>query len=359
VLRVLLFVVVVAALTSVVLSLLRRAPRLPQDRPAEDTGEMRALAAPKALALGREEIRQRLYELALGVMLADSVPAEHVKFVSAVAGKLHTAATDPRYAPRRPMLLPQLLRAVNDGETTRRELAQLIARDPALVGSLLKLANSPIYRRGTQPIEGVERALAVLGTQGVRSLAAAALVQPVFRSMAGDDKLFPEVVWEHTYRSAAAAELYAGAVEAADPFTAQLLALVMGLATLIVYRVAVDQYAARALAPDANALASLLDEHTADVAHRIASSWELSQLVLEALADQRPDKVTRPQSPLGRALRFGLTAGALSLLKTEGQIDDEVGLVSLAAAGGEGQRFERFWERLTARERADLAADQS
>jgi HD-like signal output (HDOD) protein len=348
VLRVLLFVVVIGALALIALSMLRRAPKIPTDRSAEETGSRRALPPPKtAHALGREAARQKLHELAFGATLGGNVPAEHVKVVSAVAGALHAAATDPRYAPRRPMLLPQLLRAVNDSDTTRKELAHLIARDPALVGSLLKLANSPVYRRGSQAIEGVERALAVLGTQGVRSLAAAALVQPVFRAAAGDAGKFPEVVWEHTYRSAAAAELHAAAVENADPFAAQLLALVMGLATIVVYRVALDQYASRRLVPDATALASLLDEHAAEVAHRTAASWELSTQMLEALDDLRPEKVMRPQSPLGRSLRFGVTAGALSMLRTADRIDDDTGLVSLAAAGGEGTRFERLWERLT------------
>jgi HD-like signal output (HDOD) protein len=348
VIRVLLFVVVIAALAGLALSVLRRTPKTPTDRSAEETGKHRALPPPKtAHALGREAARQKLHELAFSTKLAASVPAEHVKVVSAVAGALHVAATDPKYAPRRPMLLPQLLRAVNDSDTTRKELSLLIARDPALVGSLLKLANSPLHRRGSHSIEGVERALAVLGTQGVRSLAAAALVQPVFRTAAGDAGQFPEVVWEQTYRSAAAAELHASAVENADAFAAQLLALVMGLATIVVYRVALDQYTSRRLVPDATALASLLDEHTAEVAHRIASSWELSAKMLEALDDQRPEKVAWPQSALGRSLRFGLTAGALSMLKTADRIDDDIGLVSLAAAGGEGQRFERLWERLT------------
>ncbi|HVY65535.1 MAG TPA: HDOD domain-containing protein [Gammaproteobacteria bacterium] len=346
--RVLLFVVVIAALAGIVLSLLRRTPKTPVDRSAEATGIQPALPAPKAAhALGREAARHKLHELSFGAALASSVPAEHVKVVSAVAGVLHAAATDPKYAPRRPMLLPQLLRAVNDSDTTRKELALLIAHDPALVGSLLKLANSPIYRRGSQPVEGVERALAVLGTQGVRSLAAAALMQPVFRAAAGDAEKFPEVVWEHTYRSAAAAELHATSVENADPFAAQLLALVMGLATIVVYRVALDQYAGRRLTPDPAALASLLDEHTGGVARRIAASWELSASMLEALDDQRPENVAWPQTALGRSLRFGLTAGALSMLRTAELIDDDTGLVSLAAAGGEGQRFERLWERLT------------
>ncbi|MEO8463697.1 MAG: HDOD domain-containing protein [Gammaproteobacteria bacterium] len=346
--RVVLFIVIIGALALMAVSVLRRTPKTPVDRSAEVTGEHRALLPPAtAHALGREATRQKLHELAFNTSLAASVPAEHVKVVSAVAGALHSAATDPKYAPRRPMLLPQLLRAVNDSDTTRKELAMLIARDPALVGSLLKLSNSPLYRRGSQPIEGVERALAVLGTQGVRSLAAAALVQPVFRAVAGEASQFPEVVWEHTYRSAAAAELHASAVENADPFTAQLLALVMGLAAIVVYRVALDQYTTRRLTPDSTTLASLLDEHTAEVARRTASSWELSAQVLEALDDQAPTQITRPQSPLGRSLRFGLTAGALSMLKSADRIDDDTGLVSLAVAGGEGPRFERLWERLT------------
>ncbi len=348
--RALLFIVIVAALASVVLSLLRRTPRGPVDRSSDDDDDTTSTALPlltSSAPLERAEIVRRLHELAFAAPLEASVPAAHVKVVSAVAGVLHSAATDPRYAPRRPMLLPQLMRAVNDSDTTRRELAQMIVRDPALVGSLLRLANSPVYRRGNQPVEGVERALAVLGTQGARSLLAAALVQPMFRATDEAGGRFPEIVWEHTYRAAAAAEVHAAAVEGADLFTAQLVALVMGLAAIVVYRVALDQYASRGLEPDATALSSLLDEHTADVAHRIAASWELSERVLEALDEQRPERGDRPSSALGRSLRFGMTVGALSVLRSNDLIDDDVGLASLSAAGGAGPRFERMWDRFS------------
>jgi HD-like signal output (HDOD) protein len=245
------------------------------------------------------------------------------------------------------LLLPELVRAVNDSETTRRELAQMIARDPALVGSLLKLANSPIYRRGSQPVESLERALTVLGTQGARALVAAALVQPVFRAASVNAAQFPEIVWEHTQRAAAAAELHATAVEASDPFAAQLVALVMGLAAIVVYRIALDQYAARRMTPDATALASLLEAQTATVARQIAGSWELSDRMLEALEEQLPERVERPTSSLGRSLRFGLIVGALSVLRSHDRIDDEAGLATVAASGGVGDRFERLWNRLT------------
>src|SRR5688572_6585023 len=185
-----------------VLSMLRRTPREGADRPRaaadDDTAEQRALPAPTEhveRSLSRSATMHLLHELALGAPLEANVPAEHVKVAMAVANTLQAVAADPKQAPRRPLLLPELVRAVNDSDTTRRELAQMIARDPALVGSLLKLANSPIYRRGSQPVESLERALAVLGTQGTRSLVAAALMQPVFRAN-GDAAQFAEMVWE-------------------------------------------------------------------------------------------------------------------------------------------------------------------
>jgi HD-like signal output (HDOD) protein len=352
-----LFIVIVGALALVVLSLLRRKPHnSAKPRSTDDSdksgesGEHLALPAPGTVidrALSRATTMHLLHELAFATPLAPNVPAEHMKVVMATAHVLQGAATDTRYAPRRPLLLPELVRAVNENDTTRRELAQMIARDPALVGSLLKLANSPIYRRGSQPVEGLERALAVLGTQGTRALVAAALLQPVFGRMGGEAGQFPEIVWEHTQRAAAAAEVHATTVEAADPFSAQLVALVMGLGAIVVYRVALDQYAARRLVPDPTAIASLLDEQTAKAARQIAASWELSERVLEALDEQRPEYVERPPSSLGRSLRFGMVAGALSVLRSHDRIDDEAGLATLAAAGGAGERFERLWGRLT------------
>ncbi len=129
------------------------------------------------------------------------------------------------------------MQAVNDTDTSRRELAIMISKDPSLVGSLLKLANSQYYRMNSQAVESVDRAVAVIGTEGIRSLIAAALVQPVFRVSGGEFAQFPEVIWEHTFLAANAAETYAAVVVNADPFAAQLLALVNGLGAIVVFRV--------------------------------------------------------------------------------------------------------------------------
>jgi HD-like signal output (HDOD) protein len=347
--RALLFVSLIVALAALLLSLLRRRPQ--RVKPATEASAAAAAAAlappPGSKALGRDEVLRKLHTLAFGAEPRGPVPPAQVEIVAAIGPTIESSATDPRYAPRRPLLLPQLLRAASDDGSSRKDLADIIARDPALVGSLLKLANGPYYRTSSKPVENIGRAVTILGTQGIRSLAAAALVQPVFRASSKDSSRFAEVTWEHTYRSAAAAEVFAFAVEGTDPFAAQLLALVTGLARIVVFRVATDQYTARGAKPDPSALTSLLDEHAPAVAHAIAGTWELSDRLLDALDEQLRGSA-RPVSDLGRSLRFGVVAGALSVLAAEGAIDDDTARASLVAAGGNGQKFDRMWERFAA-----------
>src|SRR5262249_9049288 len=157
-------------------------------------------------------------------------------------------------------MLPKVLSASNDDSFSRRDLATLIARDPSLVGNLLKIANSSYYRVTPEPVESVDRAVVLLGTDGIRSLCTAALMQPIFRIGGAAFPGFPEMAWEHTFRCASASVPYNFLAEKSDPFAAELLSLVMGLAGIVIFRVTLDQYGRYPrLRPDAGVVASLLD----------------------------------------------------------------------------------------------------
>ena len=306
-----------------------------------------AAPSPEGALAGAAVLRQ-LHELAFAVTpLTEPAPADLHEIETAARSVLEGVATQPRYAPRRPLLLPQLLQAANDSDVSRRELALIIARDPALAGSLLKLANSAFYRINERPVESIDRAVALLGTRGIRSLAATALMQPVFRLGEAEFPRFPETAWEHTHRAAAAAEAHAAIVTDSDPFAAQLLGLVMGLAGIVVFRVALDQYAARPQRrPQASVIASLLDAHTAEVAARIAASWDLSPRILSALTDQMPDAKLQRGSALGRSLQFGRLMGALAVLRAHERTTDQVAKATMLASGATISQFERIWGRL-------------
>lgn len=297
--------------------------------------------------LDRVEIFRRLTQLSLGVPeLGHPVP-EHEHIVAAALAAISGAATQGRYAPRRPNLLPQLMRAVADEEVSRRELVAIIARDPSLVGSLLKMANSAFYRVTRSPIETIERAVVMLGSDGLRSLIATALVQPIFQvSMAGAFPRFPQVVWEHALLSAHAAIPHAALVERVDQFAAELLCLVTGLAEIVLFRAAMDHYAnsSRPGQPAPIVMASLLASQSATFAWHIGASWELSELMLAALEEQMVE--SEPTTPLGRSLRFGRCAGALAVLRTNSVIDDTTARLSLPDAGMSPAHLKCMWKRL-------------
>lgn len=272
----------------------------------------------------------------------------HEQITAEVRRTLQHIADRPNYAPRRPLLLPKLMQAMNDDDVSRRQLASIIGTDPALAGSLLRLANSPFYRLQPDPVESLDRAIALLGLEGMRSLIAAALLQPVFRISGGMFVQFGEITWEHTLYSAGAAEAHAAVLENSDPFAAQLLALILGLATIVVFRVATDEFLVHHVRPDALALAALIDLESAPVARRIAASWELSERIDTALAEQGMGTASAvsPTTALGRSLQTGRYLGALALLHLRAGMEEDEVMATLKSSGSRADAYARIWSRL-------------
>jgi len=304
-------------------------------------------AAPAAAAPPAPEVASLLHELAFDAPLRP--PADepaHREVAAAVDLMLSGPVLKPEYAPRRPLHLPKLVQAVNDENVSRRELAVLIAQDPALAGNLLRLANSAFYRVNSQPVESIDRAVTLLGTSGIRSLMAAALLQPVFKTASGEFKRFPDITWEHTQYAASAAEAYAAILADEDPFAAQLLVLLYGLGTILVFRAAMDEYLRHAVPADAATVAALIEAHAAHVASRVAHDWELSSRILAALEDQSDYMQSGNATALGLSLRFGRCCGAVAVLYHAQLLDDDGAKAALAASGFGGADCERIWARL-------------
>ena len=144
--------------------------------------------------------------------------------------------------------------------------------------------------------------------------------------------------------SANAAEAHAAVLENSDPFAAQLLSLLMGLATMVLFRVATDEYLARRQSADTTLIASLIDSETPNLARHIASSWQLSERIDSALADQ--SAAGDLQTSLGRSLSAGRFIGALAVLHARNVLDEDAVKAELQSAGSVAGAYERIWKRL-------------
>lgn len=292
----------------------------------------------RAVETDGQALLHRLYAVAFDDAPLDGVvPTLHLAIATAAESLLRQIESQPKYTPRRPQLLPQLMRAANDPDIGLESIARIIGQDPTLSANLLRIANSPFYRVSSRPVESIERAVTLLGLDGLRPVIAAALVQPVMRTGEGVFGRLPTVIWEHTLRCAAAAADHARRVEHDDAFAAQLVGLLHGLGAIIVIQVLRDEYAKHPdMPPDARVAATLLDAWSGPTARRIADSWGLSPRIGLALEAGQPHVV--PADPLGRALSIGRTTGALAMLCRLGRMTDDEGLARLAslAAGTKG-----------------------
>jgi HD-like signal output (HDOD) protein len=248
-----------------------------------------------------------------------------------------------RYLPRRPSLLPKLLSAMNSDTHSMRDLAAIIGGDPTLLGNLLRVANSVFYRASAKPVESLERAVTLVGTDGIRSVIATSLVHPVMASGSGWFAKFPETIWEQTQYAADAAEAHAQTVERVDGFSARLLALVHGLAINTVFRIVRDEVLIGRSEAAKPAVAKLLEQWVAPTARRIAASWDLPpelQFVLDSPADQ---------SPLGRSLFFGRLAGAQIVMIRRGHVNEASARATLLVSESQRMQVDRLWNRIAAR----------
>jgi len=277
-------------------------------------------------------------DVSLGELRNEATPEELAELEPAtrVLGDLELQA---KYLPRRPSLLPKLMTAINSDSNSMREMARIIGEDGTLLGGLLKLSNSAFYGvRRHKPIESLEKAVALVGTDGLRSLVATALLHPVMTGSRGPFSSFAEATWEHSQYAASCAELHAVHIEQADAFSARLLVLLRGLASNAVFRIAREHCADAADIPP-TAMAKLLDDWVPPMALRIADNWQLPRELCNVLST--------PAAPgLARSLRFGGLAGALLVLVNRGQMRELSARAIVLADDHRRTEVDRLWSRL-------------
>src|SRR4029453_5003532 len=90
--------------------------------------------------------------------------------------------------------------------------------------------------------ESLDRAVRMLGTDGLKSLLATAILQPVFRLPKGYFDPFAPITWEQAQRVAPASEAYAESAGGVDPFVAQLLGVIAAMSRIVLFRLTMDTY---------------------------------------------------------------------------------------------------------------------
>ncbi len=136
--------------------------------------------------------------------------------------RLRAEIVNAREVPTIPVLLLRILRVVDGERSSAKDLVDLMQRDQALAGRVLRLANSGFFACARQ-VSTLPRAVMLLGFSTVKNLALGIKIWETLAQRGGTDIA---ALWEHSALVGAAARLIAQRTRTADPeevFTAGLL----------------------------------------------------------------------------------------------------------------------------------------
>jgi putative nucleotidyltransferase with HDIG domain len=136
--------------------------------------------------------------------------------------RLRAEIVNARDVPTIPVLLLRILRVVDGERASAKDLVDLMQRDQALAGRVLRLANSGFFAC-TREVATLSRAVMLLGFSTVKNLALGIKIMETMMARGGPGVA---ALWEHSALVGAAARLIAQRTRATDPeevFTAGLL----------------------------------------------------------------------------------------------------------------------------------------
>ena len=107
--------------------------------------------------------------------------------------------------PSPPIIAAQILKTIQNKESSLDDLEKIISADPALTGKLLRIANSAFYSLSYE-ISNVNRALSILGTNIIKNIALSFIIAGNLRGEKGSPFDF-DYFWRRSVTTAVAAEL--------------------------------------------------------------------------------------------------------------------------------------------------------
>jgi HD-like signal output (HDOD) protein len=131
-----------------------------------------------------------------------------------------------------PQVTVQIIKTVEDPRSTASQLHKIVSHDPALVTRILKVVNSAFYGLPGQ-IASVERAIIVLGLNGVKNIAVAASLGQLFRGGMLCEGISAKDLWTHCVAVAVASRDLARNLKIGNPDEAFLAGLIHDVGILV------------------------------------------------------------------------------------------------------------------------------
>lgn len=251
---------------------------------------------------------------------------------------------DVRSLPRMPTVLPQLMRAMKNDKLSGAQLADLIKRDPVLVGEVMRVTGSVTYRTA-HPVGSLQHAVVLLGQIGLRHVVTSYVMKPILMASAGaNGQVVGQRLWDHAERCAHAA-VYLSKGQC-DGFEAYLAGLVGYSGLGAVARLLDRELQANELPASSTPFIEGCVQLAAQLTVQAGQHWDLPPPVQEALEEHAQHGSAALMQPMSRVLHVSQRLAMYQLLAEQGLLDGDSGYGDDAIATFPPQLLERCQQDL-------------
>lgn len=199
-----------------------------------------------------------------------------------------------------PEICIKLQDLIYDPESSMSDIAQLISVDPSLSARLLKIANSSFYSFPSQ-IDSLSRAITLIGTADLYSLALATSTPETFESLDDNENIDMYRFWRLSVNTGLTSRLLAEELGLRHTEVFFLAGLFHNLGKLVILEQTPDKYLQIKNGLDAGASPwsvekSVIDHTYAEVGNALLECWNMPSNLRDMVANQhQPGKASDPK----------------------------------------------------------------
>ena len=182
-----------------------------------------------------------------------------------------------------PSRLVELDNQLKDPETDIAGILALIQQDPVLSVEVLKLCNSPAFRRSQKEITSLQQAVVQLGREQIRQMVTTCMVREMMDIKPIYFRRFGAQIWRHSQQVAWLAEQFAPKQQAEDAF---LIALVHDVGKMAIFKMLLDAFARseQGEQPCSSLFRQVMTARSLTLSALLAQCWNLPETITETLS---------------------------------------------------------------------------
>ncbi|MCP4582540.1 MAG: HDOD domain-containing protein [candidate division Zixibacteria bacterium] len=195
-----------------------------------------------------------------------------------------------------PNILSLLLVEIDSDKSTIASIAKIISKDISLMARLLRMANSPFYRRSKE-ISTIDNAITVLGIKAVKALSLSVSMLDIAGGISKSGLIDFKEFWLHNLEVAVISRQLAGKIKGCQPEEAFTCGLMHDLGILFFVQEFPEKYVKvlQATTPDKpleENESEIFGMNHAEVGGRIAEAWKLPKVISQSISNHHNDNLS-------------------------------------------------------------------